>query len=91
MSETSFKKYFLNEAEVKPQDKTEQKKIKKISKIDDNFETELRKYFKIKEIIYSSFGIQIDFYKKINADEINAILDPKIKVKFKDKSIFVEF
>ena len=91
MSETSFKKYFLNEAEVKSQDKTEQKKIKKISKIDDNFETELRKYFKIKEIIYSSFGIQIDFYKKINADEINAILDPKIKVKFKDKSIFVEF
>ena len=91
MSETSFKKYFLKEAEVKPQDKTEQKKIKKISKIDDNFETELRKYFKIKEIIYSSFGIQIDFYKKIKVDEINAILDPKIKVKFKDKSIFVEF
>lgn len=87
----TFKQYFITEAEVKPQDKTEQKKIKKISKVDDNFENELRKYFKIKEIIYSSFGIQIDFYKKINPDEINAILDPKIKVKFKDKSIFVEF
>ena len=91
MSEISFKKYFLNETEVNSQNKTEQKKIKKISKVDDNFENELRKYFKIKEIIYSSFGIQIDFYKKINPDEINAILDPKIKVKFKDKSIFVEF
>ena len=91
MSETSFKKYFLNEAEVKPQNKIEQKKIKKISKVDDNFETELRKYFKIKEVVYSSFGVQIDFFKKISKEEIQAIMDPKVKIKFKDKSIFIEF
>lgn len=88
--QNTFKNYFINEAETTVQNKPEQKKIKKITKVTD-IEDELRKYFKIKEIIYSSFGIQIDFYKKISPDEINAILDPKINVKFKDKSIFIEF
>lgn len=88
--QNTFKNYFINEVETTVQNKPEQKKIKKITKVTD-IEDELRKYFKIKEIIYSSFGIQIDFYKKISPDEINAILDSKINVKFKDKSIFIEF
>lgn len=84
----SFKNYFINE---KDETKIEKNKITKIAKIDVNFEDELRKYFKIKEIVYSSFGVQIDFYKKITPEEIYAIIDPKINIKFKDKSIFIEF
>ena len=81
-----FREYFINEIEdIK---KEQPKKIQKISK---NFEEELRKYFKIKEVVYSSFGVQIDFFKKISKEEIQAIMDPKVKIKFKDKSIFIEF
>ena len=81
-----FREYFINEVEdIK---KEQPKKIQKISK---NFEEELRKYFKIKEVVYSSFGVQIDFFKKISKEEIQAIMDPKVKIKFKDKSIFIEF
>ena len=81
-----FREYFINEVEDKKQEQP--KKIQKISK---NFEEELRKYFKIKEVVYSSFGVQIDFFKKISKEEIQVIMDPKVKIKFKDKSIFIEF
>ena len=81
-----FREYFINEIEDKKQEQP--KKIQKISK---NFEEELRKYFKIKEVVYSSFGVQIDFFKKVSKEEIQAIMDPKVKIKFKDKSIFIEF
>lgn len=81
-----FREYFINEVEDKKQEQP--KKIQKISK---NFEEELRKYFKIKEVVYSSFGVQIDFFKKVSKEEIQVIMDPKVKIKFKDKSIFIEF
>jgi hypothetical protein len=81
-----FREYFINEVEDKKQEQP--KKIQKISK---NFEEELRKYFKIKEVVYSSFGVQIDFFKKVSKEEIQVIMDPKVKIRFKDKSIFIEF
>ena len=81
-----FREYFINEVEDKKQEQP-----KKIVKISKNFEEELRKYFKIKEVVYSSFGVQIDFFKKISKEEIQVIMDPKVKIKFKDKSIFIEF
>lgn len=84
-----FREYFINE--IEDINKEQPKKIQKIQKISKNFEEELRKYFKIKEVVYSSFGVQIDFFKKISKEEIQVIMDPKVKIKFKDKSIFIEF
>ena len=82
----TFKNYFINEAETNVPDKKEQTKIVKIS---DDFETELRKLYKIKSVINTAFGIQIDFYKKPEKDEILALVDSKVK--FKGNSIFIEF
>lgn len=67
------------------------KKKKPKAKITKNFEDELRQYFKIKDVVYSSFGVQIDFYKKVSEDEIRSIIDNSVKIKFKEKSIFIEF
>ena len=88
----SFKSYFINEAETKVPDKKEQlnqPKQQKIVKISDDFETELRKLYKIKSVINTAFGVQIDFYKKPERDEILALVDSKVK--FKGNSIFIEF
>lgn len=79
-----FKQYFINEA---VQNKTEDKK--ESVKIKDDFETEIRKLYKIKAVINTAFGIQIDFYKKPEKDEINLLIDSKVK--FKGNSIFIEF
>ena len=84
----TFKEYFkseINEAETKSPDKKEQKQVK----ISDDFETELRKLYKIKSVINTAFGIQIDFYKKPMKDEILALVDSKVK--FNANSIFIEF
>ena len=83
----TFKSYFINEAETKVPDKNtkEQKQVK----ISDDFETELRKLYKIKSVINTAFGIQIDFYKKPVKDEILALVDSKVK--FNANSIFIEF
>lgn len=83
----SFKDYFTSQTQIVEAEE----KQKKIGKITSNFEEELRKYFKIKDVVYSSFGVQVDFYKKIEKDQIQAILDPRVKVKFKEKSIFIEY
>ena len=84
----AFKEYFksnqtnvLTEAE-KTSTETKQK-------IKTDFETELRKLYKIKSVIYTAFGVQIDFLKKPEKDEILNIIDSKVR--FKDKSIFIEF
>ena len=82
----TFKNYFMNEVETKVPDKKEQSKQFKIS---DDFETELRKLYKIKSVINTAFGVQIDFYKKPEKDEILALVDSKVK--FKGNSIFIEF
>lgn len=90
----SFKNYFktgsltaLNEA-VNSEEKKETKSSKNI-KIKDDFETELRKLYKIKSVINTAFGVQIDFYKKPEKDEILALVDSKVK--FKGNSVFIEF
>lgn len=83
----TFKEYFnttLTEAVV--QDKKEKPKTQKIN---TDFETELRKLYKIKSVINTAFGVQIDFYKKPIKDEITELVDSKVK--FKDTSIFIEF
>ena len=80
-----FKKYFttqINEASAE-KEKQPQKKIT------TNFEEELRKLYKIKSVIYTAFGVQIDFLKKPEKEEILNVIDAKVK--FKDKSIFIEF
>lgn len=82
----TFREYFITEA-VK-EDKKEQKSTK-ISKIDTNFEDELRKIYKIKSVINTAFGIQIDFYKKPEKDEILELVDSEVK--FKGTSIFILF
>ena len=79
----TFRAYFITEA-VK-----DDKKETKISKINTNFEDELRKLYKIKSVINTAFGVQIDFYKKPEKDEILALVDSKVK--FKGNSIFIEF
>jgi hypothetical protein len=49
----------------------------------------LRKHnFKIKNVIITSFGKQIDFAKKYEESEYINLLS-KFKVKIKDKSIFI--
>lgn len=80
----TFKQYFINEA---VQNKIEDKK--ELVKIKDDFETEIRKLYKIKSVINTAFGIQIDFYKKPEKDEINLLIDSRVK--FKGNSIFIEF
>jgi hypothetical protein len=82
----TFREYFITEA-VK-EDKKEQKPTK-ISKIGTNFEDELRKIYKIKSVINTAFGIQIDFYKKPEKDEILNLVDSEVK--FKGNSIFILF
>lgn len=77
----------LNEA-VSPEEKKETKSSKNI-KIKDDFETELRKLYKIKSVINTAFGVQVDFYKKPERDEILALVDSVVK--FKGNSIFIEF
>lgn len=80
----SFEK--LSEA---TQNKPEEKKDSKNIKIKDDFETELRKLYKIKSVINTAFGVQVDFYKKPERDEILALVDSVVK--FKGNSIFIEF
>jgi len=85
----SFKKYFVTDtiiSEAKTEDKKENVKPQKIS---GDFESELRKLHKIKSVINTAFGIQIDFFKKPLKDEILELVDSKVK--FKDNSIFIEF
>ena len=87
---TTFKDYFgQNLTEATAQDKKEKPNTQKPQKINTDFETELRKLYKIKSVINTAFGIQIDFYKKPLKDEILELVDSKVK--FKDTSIFIEF
>ena len=81
-----FREYLITEA-VKEDKKDETKT--KISKISNNFEDELRKLYKIKSVINTAFGIQIDFYKKPEKDEILNLVDSEVK--FKGNSIFISF
>ena len=89
-----FKQFFktdiseLTEAEKKD-DSSKEQKSPKIVKIKDDFETELRKLYKIKSVIYTAFGVQIDFLKKPERNEILALLESPVK--FKGNSIFIEF
>lgn len=88
----SFKDYFktnLTEAIQNKSEENKEDKSSKILKIKDDFETELRKLYKIKSVINTAFGIQIDFYKKPEKDEILALVDSRVK--FKGTSIFIEF
>ena len=85
----TFREYFITEA-VKEDKKDETKsKNTKYSKIDTNFEDELRKLYKIKSVINTAFGVQIDFYKKPEKDEILELVDSEVK--FKGNSIFILF
>lgn len=78
-----FKQYFITE-------KAEEiKKPKEVQKITTDFESELRKLYKIKSVIYTAFGVQIDFLKKPEKNEILALVDSEVK--FKGNSIFIEF
>jgi hypothetical protein len=78
----------INEAVSKPDEKKDPKNSKNI-KITTDFETELRKLYKIKSVINTAFGVQVDFYKKPERDEILALVDSVVK--FKGNSIFIEF
>ena len=78
-----FKQYFITE------NVEEIKKPKEVQKITTDFETELRKLYKIKSVIYTAFGVQIDFLKKPEKNEILALVDSEVK--FKGNSIFIEF
>lgn len=82
----TFRQYFINEA-VKEDKKDETKP--KINKINTNFEDELRKLYKIKSVINTAFGVQIDFYKKPEKDEIQELVNSEVK--FKGNSIFIYF
>lgn len=82
----TFKDYFKTDLSEAVQNKAEEKKDVKIK---DDFETELRKLYKIKSVINTAFGIQIDFYKKPEKDEILALVDSEVK--FKGNSIFILF
>lgn len=80
-----FKKYFITQINEASNEKEKQPQ----KKITTNFEEELRKLYKIKSVIYTAFGVQIDFLKKPEKEEILNAIDAKVK--FKDKSIFIEF
>lgn len=80
-----FKKYFTTQIVEASTEKEKQPQ----KKITTNFEEELRKLYKIKSVIYTAFGVQIDFLKKPEKEEILNVIDAKVK--FKDKSIFIEF
>lgn len=82
----TFRQYFINEA-VKEDKKDEAKP--KINKINTNFEDELRKLYKIKSVINTAFGVQIDFYKNPEKDEIQELVNSEVK--FKGNSIFILF
>ena len=81
----TFREYFITEADKNVKDETKTK----VSKISTNFEDELRKIYKIKSVINTAFGIQIDFYKKPEKDEILNLVDSEVK--FKGNSIFILF
>ena len=81
----TFREYFITEADKNVKDETKTK----VSKISTNFEDELRKIYKIKSVINTAFGIQIDFYKKPEKDEILNLVDSEVK--FKSASIFILF
>ena len=81
----TFREYFITEADKNVKDETKTK----VSKISTNFEDELRKIYKIKSVINTAFGIQIDFYKKPEKDEILVLVDSEVK--FKGNSIFILF
>lgn len=85
-----FKKYFITEKVEKAEPaKVATKAVEKQKKITADFETELRKLYKIKSVIYTAFGVQIEFLKKPEKEEILSTVDANVK--FKDKSIFIEF
>ena len=81
----TFREYFITEADKNVKDETKTK----VSKINTNFEDELRKLYKIKSVINTAFGVQIDFYKKPEKDEILNLVDSEVK--FKGASIFILF
>ena len=84
----TFKQYFITEAKEDTKE-VQTSKSPKIQKINKDFEEELRKRYKIKMVINTAFGIQIDFYKKPERDEILALVDSEVK--FKGNSIFISF
>ena len=84
----TFKQYFITEAKEDTKE-VQTSKSPKIQKINKDFEEELRKHYKIKMVINTAFGVQIDFYKKPERDEILALLDSEVK--FKGNSIFISF
>lgn len=84
----TFKQYFITEAKEDTKE-VQTSKSPKIQKINKDFEEELRKLYKIKMVINTAFGIQIDFYKKPERDEILALVDSEVK--FKGNSIFISF
>ncbi len=84
----TFKQYFITEAKEDTKE-VQTSKSPKIQKINKDFEEELRKLYKIKMVINTAFGIQIDFYKKPERDEILELVDSEVK--FKGNSIFISF
>lgn len=85
-----FEKYFItNEASQDSSKSAKPSSTEKKSKISADFEMELRKLYKIKSVIYTAFGVQVDFLKKPEQKEILDIIDARVR--FKDKSIFIEF
>lgn len=80
-----FKEFFITE-------KVENTEIKKEVIIDnkkEKVEDILRNNgFKIKSVLITSFGKQIDFAKKYPDDEIKSVLK-NFNLKIKDKSIFI--
>ena len=84
----TFKQYFITEAKEDTKE-VQTSKSPKIQKINKDFEEELRKHYKIKMVINTAFGVQIDFYKKPERDEILMLVDSEVK--FKGNSIFISF
>ena len=79
-----FKDFFITEKEEDNKIKEIPKKVLKLSP-----EEILRSHnFKIKLVLNTSFGKQIDFAKKYSDEEIKKVLSD-FKIKIKDKSIFI--
>ena len=78
-----FKDFFITEKE-EPKVKETPKKVSKLLP-----EDLLREHgFKIKLVLHTSFGKQIDFAKKYSDEEIIKVLST-FNIKIKDKSIFI--
>lgn len=79
-----FKKFFIIEKEVIQEPKKTVVK-NSLQKPEDLLRDS---GFKIKSILLTSFGKQIDFAKKYSDEEIKKVLF-EFKIKIKDKSIFI--